>query len=285
MILQWRDTLWRLIADIEAEQYRGRLHPVHCIWKGAEFAMKYLKKGTKVVNCGANRDRVRIINEEVNALSLTDPRLEIAIKRYNARLMILDRIQAYVGAGVDMNRANEIRLLFRYLSGIAERTGCAIVLIGHLNKNTGSRSTYRGLSSIDISAAVRSILHVGKVKKEEKDVRVVIQTKSSLVPKPTPVSYTLENGKVEWLGEYQITVEELMGGKSDKQEESKQEKGIKFIREILTQRKVMYVKNLEKEAYKQLGIKDRTVRYCREKMKEELEYTYENGKKLFILNI
>ena len=52
--------------------------------------------------------------------------------------MIMDPIQAYLGANVDMNRANEIRPLFRNLSNIAERTGCAIVLIGHLNKASGS---------------------------------------------------------------------------------------------------------------------------------------------------
>lgn len=40
--------------------------------------------------------------------------------------------------------------------------------------------------------------YVGKVHKEEsKDIRVVIQTKSSLAPKPTPVAYTLEHGFVE----------------------------------------------------------------------------------------
>ena len=43
-------------------------------------------------------------------------------------------------------------------------TGCAIVLIGHLNKAAGTQSTYRGLGSIDITAAVRSLLFIGKLK-------------------------------------------------------------------------------------------------------------------------
>ena len=68
---------------------------------------------------------------------------------------------------------------------------------------------------MDISAAVRSILLVGKVEKEtERDVRVVIQTKSSLAPKPTPIAFTLENSKLEWIGEYEITEQELMSGKA-----------------------------------------------------------------------
>ena len=83
-------------------------------------------------------DRVRVIKEDEKPLSFTDPRLEIAIKKNNVGLLILDPLQAYMGANVDMNRANEVRPLFSYLAGVAERTGCAIVLIGHLNKNAGA---------------------------------------------------------------------------------------------------------------------------------------------------
>ena len=63
-----------------------------------------------------------------------------------------------------LNRANEVRPIFRSLGDIAQATGCAIVLIGHLNKAAGTQSTYRGLGSIDITAAVRSLLFIGKLK-------------------------------------------------------------------------------------------------------------------------
>ena len=84
-------------------------------------------------------------NVEEKQLSMTDERIEKAIRQNDVRLMIMDPIQAYLGANVDMNRANEIRPLFRNLSNIAERTGCAIVLIGHLNKASGVQSDYRTL--------------------------------------------------------------------------------------------------------------------------------------------
>lgn len=233
----------------------------------------------RLIQCGADMERVRIIDEEDEMLSLTDPRLELAIKQNNVRLVIMDPIQAYLGADVDMNRANEIRPLFRYLGGVAERTGAAIVLIGHLNKNSGTQANYRGLGSVDISAAVRSILLVGKVEKEQdKDIRVVIQTKSSLAPKPTPVAFTLENSKVEWIGEYEITEQELMSGKSGKQTETKLDKGINLIRRLLTERKLMYVADLDAEG-KKLKISDRTMRDARRKIENELEYGYEDSKK------
>ena len=237
----------------------------------------------RLMKCGADMERVRVIVEDDAMLSLTDPRLELAIKQNNVKLLIMDPIQAYLGPDVDMNRANEIRPLFRYLGGVAERTGAAIVLIGHLNKNAGTHANYRGLGSVDISAAVRSILLVGKVEKEtERDVRVVIQTKSSLAPKPTPVAFTLENSKLEWIGEYEITEQELMSGKAGKQKETKLEQAMKLIRKILTTRNLMYVADLDAEG-KKLKISDRTMREARRKLEDELDYGYENSKKTVCL--
>lgn len=237
----------------------------------------------RLMQCGADMERVRVIVEDDAMLSLTDPRLELAIKQNNVKLLIMDPIQAYLGPDVDMNRANEIRPLFRYLGGVAERTGAAIVLIGHLNKNAGTHANYRGLGSVDISAAVRSILLVGKVEKEtERDVRVVIQTKSSLAPKPTPVAFTLENSKLEWIGEYEITEQELMSGKAGKQKETKLEQAMKLIRQILTTRNLMYVADLDAEG-KKLKISDRTMRDARRKLEDELDYGYENSKKTICL--
>ena len=60
-----------------------------------------------------------------------------------------------MGEKTDMNRANEVRPMFRRLADVAERTGCAVILIGHLNKAAGGQSAYRGLVSIDFRAAVK----------------------------------------------------------------------------------------------------------------------------------
>ena len=94
-------------------------------------------------------------------LTLTDNRIERAICENQAKLLIIDPIQAFLGAQVDMNRANEVRPIFRALGEIAEAHDCAILMIGHLNKASGSQSTYRGLGSIDMTASVRSLLFIG----------------------------------------------------------------------------------------------------------------------------
>ena len=188
----------------------------------------------RLAKCGADMTRVCFINEEEKQLSMTDERIEKAIRQNDVRLMIMDPIQAYLGDNVDMNRANEIRPLFRNLSNIAERTGCAIVLIGHLNKASGVQSDYRTLGYVDIAAAVRSILFVEKVEKEKsQDIRVVYQQKDSLAKKENPVAFSLSDEGVIWMGEYDISIDDLLAGNTGTKKETKLEKAKKLILELL----------------------------------------------------
>ena len=258
------------------------IEPFNVLYQTAEDGIADTIK-PRLAKCGADMTRVRFINEDEKQLSMTDDRIEKAIRQNNVRLMIMDPIQAYLGANVDMNRANEIRPLFRHLSTIAERTGCAIVLIGHLNKSSGSQSDYRSLGSIDIAAAVRSILFVEKVEKEkEQDVRVVYQQKDSLAKKENPVAFSLGEEGLKWLGEYDISIEDLLMGKAGTKKETKLEKAQKLILELLTKRKVMCLEELEAEllAY---GISSRTGRDARKQLESRLSYDWCQGRKTVAL--
>ena len=130
-----------------------------------------------------------------------------------ARLIILDPIQAYLGADVDMHRANEIRPVMKNLSELADEYNCAIILIGHMNKSQGSKSTYRGLGSIDFQAAARSVLIVGRIK-DKPQVRVIAHDKSSLAPEGVSVAFELDKEEgFKWIGEYDISSSDLLSGK------------------------------------------------------------------------
>ena len=258
------------------------IEPFNVLYQTAEDGIADTIK-PRLAKCGADMTRVRFINEDEKQLSMTDDRIEKAIRQNNVRLMIMDPIQAYLGANVDMNRANEIRPLFRHLSTIAERTGCAIVLIGHLNKSSGSQSDYRSLGSIDIAAAVRSILFVEKVEKEkEQDIRVVYQQKDSLAKKENPVAFSLGEEGLKWLGEYDISIVDLLMGKAGTKKETKLEKAQKLILELLTKRKVMCLEELEAEllAY---GISSRTGRDVRKQLESRLSYDWCQGRKTVAL--
>ena len=61
-----------------------------------------------------------VIDEGDNPLTLADERIENAIRENHARLVIIDPLQAFLGANVDMNRANEVRPIFRRLADAAQ---------------------------------------------------------------------------------------------------------------------------------------------------------------------
>ena len=159
----------------------------------------------------ANCENVCFIEKEDGLLFMDDDSIEQAIRKSNAKLLVLDPIQAYIGDNVDMNRANVIRPRMTKLKETAEKTGCAIVLIGHMNKNSGGKANYRNLGSIDISAAARSVLLVAKQNKSS-DIKVLAQLKNNLAPLGTSLSFRFKDGKVEWLSECELTVDELLSG-------------------------------------------------------------------------
>ena len=90
----------------------------------------------------------------------------------------------------------EVEIYFNFVGRFVPPafTGCAIVLIGHLNKAAGTQSTYRGLGSIDITAAVRSLLFIGKLK-DSPTTRVLIHEKSSLAPPGQSLAFSLGDEK------------------------------------------------------------------------------------------
>ena len=94
---------------------------------------------------GADCNRVHVIDESVYPLSLSDERIEAAIMQTGAKLFIADPLQGFC-RGADMNSVGSIRPLMAKLGAVAERTGCAVVLISHLRKS-GGQSAYRGLGT------------------------------------------------------------------------------------------------------------------------------------------
>ena len=246
------------------------IEPFNVIYQTAEDGMGDTIK-PRLVEAGADLSRVMVIDDSEEVLTLSDDRIEKAVRQNHVRLVIIDPVQAFIGADVDMNRANEVCPVFRKLGMIAEKTSCAIVLIGHLNKSSGTQSTYRGLGSIDIMAAVRSLIFIGKVRKDP-TTRVLIHEKSSLAPPGETMAFKLgdEEG-FRWVGAYEISADELLDGKEGKATETKLERGAKLIQELLVDKNEISIRKLDDKA-KEQGISGRTMRDVRSRMKNELEY-------------
>ena len=134
----------------------------------------------RLVKMGANCKNIAFINEEVHGnLTLDDERIREAIIEFEPRLLVIDPVQAYIGSDSDLQIAGRARKLMRRLGVWAEAYNCAIVLIGHMNKREGAKGLYRGLGSIDIVAAARSVLQVER-DDTDPDVRIVSHIKNSL---------------------------------------------------------------------------------------------------------
>ena len=207
--------------------------PIKVIYQTAEDGLGDTIK-PRLLAGNADCSQIKVIDESEATLTMLDERIEKAIVETGARALILDPVQAYIGAKVDMNRANEVRAVLSQLGRIAGQYRCAIILVGHLNKAQGNKSNYRGLGSIDFQATARSVLIVGRLK-DNPQIRVMVQDKSSLAPEGEPIAFELdkENG-FRWLGHYDISADDLLCGIP---REKKSEQAENLILEYLSQGK------------------------------------------------
>lgn len=250
-----RDDSEAVDTDLQENVAKQHLEsPVNVIYQTAEDGLGDTIK-PRLLAAGADCSRVLVIDDREQPLTMLDMRLEEAIIQTKARLVVLDPIQGFLGADVDMHRANEIRPVMKRVAVLAEKYQCAIILIGHMNKNSNGKSSYRGLGSIDFQAAARSVLIVGRVK-EEPETRVVCHVKSSLAPEGKSIAFRLDkdNG-FEWIGEYDISADELLSG-DNRGQKSRQAK--EFLLNILSVGKIPQ-KKIEEEAKKH-GIMMKTLR-------------------------
>ena len=235
------------------EEKTMALEPVNVIYQTAEDGLGDTIK-PRLLSAGADCSRVMVIDDDDQALTMMDARLEEAIIQTRARLVVLDPIQGFLGTDVDMHRANEIRPLMKRVAVLAEKYHCAIILIGHMNKNSNGKSSYRGLGSIDFQAAARSVLIVGRIK-DEPEIRVLCHVKSSLAPEGKSIAFRLDKDTgFEWIGEYDISADDLLSGnnRGQKIHEAKE-----FLKEILVSGSVAQTKVAEEAESR--GIKKKTL--------------------------
>ncbi len=234
--------------------------PINVIYQTAEDGLSDTIK-PRLVAANADCSKVLVIDDKETPLTMLDVRLEKAIAETSARLVVLDPIQGFLGADVDMHRANEIRPVMKHIAEIAEKYRCAIILVGHMNKCNMGKSAYRGLGSIDFQAAARSVLIVGRIK-DEPEIRVVCQIKNSLAPEAKSIAFKLsEKNGFEWLGECDVKAEELLCGTA---KGMKQKTAVHFLEDTLSKGKMAQTKIAELAEEK--GISNKTLRNAKKSL-------------------
>ncbi len=205
---------------------------------------------------GADVSRVVAID---GALTLDDAGfilLEVYISIVKPALLIIDPLVAYLGAAVDIHRANETRSVMARLAKLAETHQLAILAVRHLTKGGAAKPIYRGLGSIDFTAACRSVLLAG-CDPENQQSRGLVHIKSNLAPLGVSIGYELRDNGFFWTGESSLTTGDILATDSG-EFTSAIDEAIDFLRDELATGDV-----LAKEIYRganSAAISERTLK-------------------------
>jgi hypothetical protein len=212
------------------------------------------------------------------------PPLERTVTKHNARLVILDPIQAYLPKGADMNKAESVRPLMNGLMQMARRTGCTVLIVRHFGKRLTETSLYKAIGSIDFAACVRSVLIAGLYPKERDSLSLyergaLTHAKSNLAPRGLSLDFELRQDHFSWIGTSSSTASDFTGQKSGEREEDEQgavREATEFLREILesgpAERAVIM------EQGKKVGIAERTLDRASLRLKVKKKQIYRDGK-------
>ncbi|HHW61274.1 MAG TPA: AAA family ATPase [Syntrophomonadaceae bacterium] len=202
--------------------------------------------------------------EQEQAFTLADISvLRIALEKVKPIMVVIDPLQAYIG-DIDLHRANETRPVMMRLAQVAEEYECAIMSIRHLSKSEGSKALYRGIGSIDLTAAARSVILVGE---EPSGKKAMAHTKSSCAEKGATLNFNIEPEKgLVWTGTSNCTVEDILAtpGRNSKDKKAELDRAIEFLNEVLSDGPV--TANEVKMQAEQVGIKKRTLERAKTKL-------------------
>ena len=159
--------------------------------------------------------------------------LEDYLRTCPISLIIIDPINAYLGASIDTNRDAALRSVLTPLAELAERFVVAVLVIRHLTKGTREKAIYRGQGSIAYVAAARSVLLLGKNPQDESE-RVVVCIKNNLAAHPSAVSFELKEGEFHWKGLSTLTADDILRPESGERVSAVDEAST-FLREALAE--------------------------------------------------
>lgn len=214
-------------------------------------------------------DLQRLYFQDGASYAMGDEELAVLCRSLRPALIVFDPIQSYLGQGVQMNRAEQVRPLLDGLGALAKELDMAVVLISHMSKpGPGVASALdRLLGSSDFRNAARSILIVGK-DPDHPDTRVVAHAKNSLgVPGESQQYHICENGTVAYDGPCALTADRIIRDTGDAQPRTRPAAALGTAVEVLD-KQLSFVGWVEHAEVERLcarhGFSERTMRRARE---------------------
>jgi hypothetical protein len=195
---------------------------------------------------GADMSRIEVITEVPGVGGWRPPTIpedleaiEAVVRRMEAKLLIVDPLMAFLGA-VDAIKDQDVRKALHAGGRMAERTGCGVVMLRHLNKGGGGKAIYRGGGSIGIIGAARSGLLVAKNPDDESE-QILACIKTNLGRMPPSLRFRLQEAenevcRVAWCGVSSHKANDLVGAPetAEEREESDERRSkLELAQEVL----------------------------------------------------
>ena len=118
---------------------------------------------------------------------------------------------------------------------------------------------------------------IGK-SKDDPNLRIMAHDKSSLAPAGTSLAFLLSDEEgFRWVGDFEISAEELLSG-IEKKKESKTQEAKDLICRMLAGGKEVFSEEIDKAAMKK-GISSRTVRDAKKELGEALKSKLGEGRR------
>jgi hypothetical protein len=195
--------------------------PCNCLVLNSEDTEAEVR--SRLAKLGADLERIFLMESQEHCgktivLPSQIDRLERALERSDARLLVLDPVVDFLDANVYLNSDRGIRGMLAPLAQVTAKRSCAPLMQRHLNKSLGKQAIYRGSGAIGFVAACRMAWVVGRdpldpgrcVLAQVKNNRAALQPSLAYRVEPDPPGAP----RLSWLGESPFSADQVVSGLS-----------------------------------------------------------------------
>ena len=173
------------------------------------------------------------------AFSIEDPDALEEIYEYLDQIkpvvVIFDTLNTYIGRA-DTHKSSEATQAMNVFKQIASDFDCAVCVLRHLTKGTGS-AMYRGQGSVAFAGSARVVMAVG-VDPNDTETRVMAIVKGNMAPLPGGLAFRIEGRKNDrseflWEGFNDLIAQEIVDASTEARSKKTEGTGIQEAMEFL----------------------------------------------------